>query len=290
MRARKLNAQEREHLRRCRSETRLIVARCKERGFEYVVNPPEQPKVAFGTTMDREVMPTSGPFMDSYMRRNQPEERLGPGPFDYDYATPMGFKYPSKTGFSALVSKVARLPSTTELGVPPLGLYEAKVCEPKNIYTFAKTPKQKEPKWMTPGASTYSYHLKYPKWDVEMSFGTIRIIWPAVAVFCSANNTAKCNVCHQLPIGDYFHNFTTDKDMCRKCMNSLMNVIRRCDLQVVERYRKHRDMKQFVPARYCGFFHEHSGTAAAMEKTSRKQLRDKIRVENYLYRFVSKVE
>lgn len=62
------------------------------KGFEYVVNPPVVPKVAFGTTMDREVMPVSGPFLNSFMRSNLPEGREQPSPIDYDCSKPIGFK------------------------------------------------------------------------------------------------------------------------------------------------------------------------------------------------------
>ncbi|XP_030567646.1 uncharacterized protein LOC115767482 isoform X1 [Drosophila novamexicana] len=289
MRARQPNGQEREQLRRQRSETRLILARCRARGFEYVVNPPVVPKVAFGTTMDREVMPVSGPFLNSFMRSNLPEGREQPSPIDYDCSKPIGFKYPSNAGFSALANKMPRLPIEPEKIVPPMGAYEATPWILRAGYTFDKYMVP-EPKWVTPGASTYSTHNKYPYWKMETAFGTRRIIWPAVAVFCGPNNVAQCLVCHERPKGDYFHCFATDKDMCRKCMREEMSTIKHCSVSVVERYRKRQHIKQFVPARYCGFFHDHNGTTAATESISRKELRAKIRVENYLYRFASKVE
>ncbi|XP_030387530.1 uncharacterized protein LOC115634112 [Scaptodrosophila lebanonensis] len=259
-------------------------------GFEYVVNPTVIPKVAFGTTIHREVLPTSGPSMDSFMRRLLPEERSLPGPFDYDVEKPLGYQYPSVMGFSAMANKKARLPATPEQNVPPLGTYAPERWRPtdRDGFTFNKEALSRNPKWMTPGPSTYSYHIDYPGWNIEKAFGKHRLIWPAVAVFCSPNNTAQCMTCQTSPIGDYFHNFDTNQDLCRVCMRAQMDVIQHCELQVVERFRLRRDIKRFVPARYCGFFHDHGGTTAAREITSRKELRDKIRVENYLYRFVSR--
>ncbi|XP_034651119.1 uncharacterized protein LOC117890415 isoform X1 [Drosophila subobscura] len=281
MRARKPNAQEREQLRRQRSEARLIMARCKERGFEYVVNPPEAPTVAFGRKIKRS---PSGTFIGD----KEVEPPPGPSPFTYDCVKEIGFKYPSKSGFSALASKTSRLPGARDLGYPPLGSYDEQYKRTQHAYTFNKQQLHHEPKWVTPGPSTYPYNLKYPPWNVDMAFGSSCVIWPAVAVFCSAFNTSLCMVCGERPLGDYFHSFSSEKDMCRKCMHATQAVIRKCDLGVVERCIKLRDIKQFVPARSCSFFHDHNGTTAATERTSRKELRDKIRVENYLYRYTQK--
>ncbi|XP_023162602.1 uncharacterized protein LOC111593804 [Drosophila hydei] len=257
-------------------------------GFEYVLNPPVAAKVAFGTTMHRDVMPISGPCMTSFMRSFQPEVRPHPSPLDYDCSKPIGFKYPSNAGFSALANKMPRLPVVHEESVPPLGTYEPTPWALRAGYTFDRQV-TRPPKWMTPGPSTYSIHTKYPYWKIETAFGTRRVIWPAVAVFCGPKHDAQCIICHETTQGDYFHNFASDKDMCRKCMAEHTATIKNCSLSVVDRYRKRQQIKQFVPARYCGFFHDHNGTTAAVETTSRKELRHKIRVENYLYRFVSKV-
>ncbi|XP_032586335.1 uncharacterized protein LOC6580667 isoform X1 [Drosophila mojavensis] len=288
MRAQQRTAQEREQLRRQRSEARMILASYRALGFEYVVNPPVAAKVAFGSTMHRDVMPISGPAMSSYMRSLQTELREFPGPLDYDCAKPIGFKYPSNAGFSALANKMPRLPVVRDQIIPPLGTYEPSPWVLRAGYTFDRQVSTL-PKWLTPGPSTYSIHNKYPNYKIETAFGSCRLIWPAVAVFCGPKHDAVCIVCHETPKGDYFHSFASDKDMCRQCMAEQMGTIKHCALSVVERYRKRQYIKQFVPARYCGFFHDHNGTTAATETTSRRELRAKIRVENYLYRFASKV-
>lgn len=97
-------------------------------------------------------------------------------------------------------------------------------------------------------------------------------------------------ICEQQPKGDYFHNFIIDKDLCRKCMHVEDGATRQCSLCIIERYHKRLYLRQFVPARYCSFFHDHDGTNAAVELISRKELRQKTRVENYLYRFEAKME
>lgn len=97
-------------------------------------------------------------------------------------------------------------------------------------------------------------------------------------------------ICGLQPKGDYFHNFLIDKDLCRKCMYAEDAAIRQCNMCIIERYQKRLYLRQFLPARYCGFFHDHDGTTAAVELISRKELRQKTRVENYLYRFQTKAE
>ncbi|KAH8316620.1 hypothetical protein KR067_011784 [Drosophila pandora] len=285
MRAQKLNAQEREKLRRQRSETRLIVARCNELGFDYVVNAPEAPTVGFLRKIRRG--PESEYVRDSF--RCCTLELPSPGPAHYDIPSTVDFKYPSKAGFSAFANKMPRLPPFRELGYPPIGSYATDFKGTQYYFTFKKEVKL-EPKWQTPGPSTYTHHLKYPPWNVETAFGSKRLIWPAVAVFCTPYNNAKCSVCELVPVGDYFHNFSTDADMCRPCMHVAVAAIKKCNLQVTERFLRQQKIKQFIPARYCGFFHIHDGTNATIERDSRKVLRQKIRVENYLYRVNAKVE
>ncbi|KAH8253296.1 hypothetical protein KR032_004620 [Drosophila birchii] len=283
MRAQRPNAQEREKLRRQRSETRLIVARCNELGFEYVVNPPVWPTVGFLRKIRRDSV---GNFVrDSYIKDPPPSA----GPADYDIPSTIGFKYPSKAGFSALANKMPRLPARQEQGFPPLGTYATDIPGTQYSFTFRKAV-DIDQKWMTPGPSTYTRHLKYPDSRMEMAFGYCRLIWPAVAVFCTPSNQARCSVCGEKPVGDYFHNFGNDQDMCRPCMHAAVDAMKKCSLQVTERFSRQQKIKQFVHARYCGFFHLHDGTNATIEQETRKVLRQKINVENYLYRFNAKEE
>ncbi|XP_017032927.1 uncharacterized protein [Drosophila kikkawai] len=252
-------------------------------GFEYVVNPPLWPTIGFLKKIRRD---SEGNFVrDSYVKTPPPAA----GPADYDVPSTIGFKYPSKAGFSALANKMPRLPANRELGYPPVGTYATDFPGTQYSFTFKKAT-VKDQKWMTPGPSTYTRHLKYPDSHVEMAFGYHRIIWPSVAVFCSPVNLARCSVCGEKPVGDYFHNFGNDQDMCRPCMQAAVTVMKKCSVQVTERFSRQQKIKQFVPARNCAFFHLHDGTNATIERETRKVLRQKIRVENYLYRFNAKVE
>lgn len=48
--------------------------------FAYIVNPPEIPRVAFGSGMERETLPLKGPCLTSFMRQHQGDVFLSPGP------------------------------------------------------------------------------------------------------------------------------------------------------------------------------------------------------------------
>lgn len=56
--------------------------------FEYVVNRPEPARIFFGSTIVRDVLPLSGPAMNSFMRRITPEPHnpiLGPSRYNTSY-------------------------------------------------------------------------------------------------------------------------------------------------------------------------------------------------------------
>lgn len=97
----KLTQEQRIRLRAQRKESQLIRNRAKERsegkyskniysffykckisvtGFAYVVNPPEIPRVAFGSSLDRVTLPLKGPCLTSFMRKHQGDAFMSPGP------------------------------------------------------------------------------------------------------------------------------------------------------------------------------------------------------------------
>lgn len=48
--------------------------------FQYVINPPKIPKVAFGSGLERITLPLSGPCMSSFMRKMMGNVDRSPGP------------------------------------------------------------------------------------------------------------------------------------------------------------------------------------------------------------------
>lgn len=96
---------------------------------------------------------------------------------------------------------------------------------------------------------------------------------------------AYCSKCEQTPIGDYWHKNTTNQDLCRPCMEEEWAALKKCGTKVVLKYRRIKELKMYTLKRYCGFFHEHNGTKAAVQQMPTKDLIFKLRKENYLSSF-----
>ncbi|XP_017481361.1 PREDICTED: uncharacterized protein LOC108370539, partial [Rhagoletis zephyria] len=281
----KLTKCERETLRAQRLETQLITARARaDKSFTYVVNPPEIPRVAFGSGMERITLPISGSGLSPFMRKIQGEVRDFPGPFEYYNTKGLDKKYPSTLGFSSFASRLPRLPPTEvsrspfAYNVVPKKKLKQVAC-PFNVGTKRDDLK----KLLTPSPADYASIKPKPSMKICSAFGSKRIIWPAVAIICTPMNTAKCSKCNKTPIGDYYHQFQLNLDMCRRCMNKQLNMLKRCSTNATMRKYKLKELKEFKPARYCGFYHDHRTKDKALPLISRAELRKKIELENYLY-------
>lgn len=130
------------------------------------------------------------------------------------------------------------------------------------------------------------HHIPRPKLQVNMAFGKQRKITPVVKIICSPLNVAECHKCEQQPLGDYWHNFEDNLDLCRTCMNKINNEMRSCSANETQRKRLHREKQPYELVRYCGFFHDHGGTSAATQLIPMKTLKFKIKTENYLSLYV----
>ncbi|XP_029406226.2 uncharacterized protein LOC105226654 isoform X1 [Bactrocera dorsalis] len=288
--AKKLTKHEREALRAQRRETQLITARARaDKSFIYVVNPPEIPRVAFGSCMERITLPISGPGLSSFMRKIQGEVRDFPGPFEYVHSKEaLDKKYPSAYGYSSFASKLPRLPPTDISRFPPIGAYNV---EPKKKIKQAARPfnigtkRVQIKKLVTPCPADYAADQPRASLNICSAFGSRRIIWPAVAVICTPVNIAKCSKCNKTPVGDYFHQFQLNLDMCRRCMNKQLKMLKRCSTDLFYRARMRTELSLYRPVRYCDFFHDHQGTTAAIQHMPTSTLRYKIKTENYIYMF-----
>ncbi|XP_036334616.1 uncharacterized protein LOC118745201 [Rhagoletis pomonella] len=283
----KLTKCERETLRAQRLETQLITARARaDKSFTYVVNPPEIPRVAFGSGMERITLPISGSGLSPFMRKIQGEVRDFPGPFEYYNTKGLDKKYPSTLGFSSFASRLPRLPPTEvsrspfAYNVVPKKKLKQVAC-PFNVGTKRDDLK----KLVTPSPADYASIKPKPSMKICSAFGSKRIIWPAVAIICTPMNTAKCSKCNKTPIGDYYHQFQLNLDMCRRCMNKQLHMLKRCSTDKFYRARMHYELDLYKPVRYCGFFHDHQGTTAAIQHMPISTLKYKIKTENYLYMF-----
>ncbi|XP_067633606.1 uncharacterized protein [Eurosta solidaginis] len=287
--SRKLAKSMRERLRAERRENQLIEARAKEEiSFIYVVNPPEIPRIAFGSGLERVTLPMSGPSLTPFMRKIQGEVREFPGPHEYNTTKDLIKKNASKYGNAPFVSKLPRLAQTATSAYPPVGTYHVhppkklkQAARPFNVGALQKPVE----KFTTTGPANYAIDRQSPNMKICSAFGSKRIIWPAVAIICSPVNNAKCSKCSSTPIGDYYHQFKLNLDLCRSCMKKQLRILKRCTTDLYYRARMRNELNQYQRVRYCGFFHDHQGTTAAIQLMSKSTLKYKIRTENYLYTY-----
>uniref|UniRef100_A0A1I8Q4T5 Uncharacterized protein n=1 Tax=Stomoxys calcitrans TaxID=35570 RepID=A0A1I8Q4T5_STOCA len=253
--------------------------------FVYVVNPAELPRVAFGSSMDRVTLPLKGPCLTSFMRQHQGDVFLSPSPTKYvDEKNHMQLKWPSKLGHSAFVSKNPRFLAPTNANFPCVGSYDV---APKNPLRKAQKPfnvgeqrKDKE-KFLTPAPSTYPHHVARPQLKLSTAFGSKRNIVPKVIVLCSPFNVAKCHKCDQTPLGDYWRDFNTELDLCRPCMHKMERELKNCATTELQRMRLRRNFADYKVVRYCDFYHDHGGTAAAVQVMPTRIFKMKTQKENY---------
>lgn len=262
---------------------------CFIAGFDYVIVPPKQPKVCFGSGIVRECLPSGGPALNSFMRRNTGETRDYPGPCDFDTGKSLIKTFANKKGYSLLASKSSRMPKDTFKGkIPPIGTYE---IEPESIFKKAFKPfgSGTERNTVTdlagtPAPSTYS-RKKVSSQKICMCFGTNKFNYPSVQIVCSPINLAVCEKCLKTPTGDYWRRNSTDQVYCRPCMKEELSVLKSCIKRNLALNRKLVELGKFVRYRYCGFYHDHAGTTAAVQFMSKKDLKYKIRNEDYLASF-----
>lgn len=234
--------------------------------------------------MIRECLPTDGPALSSFMRKNIGETRVYPGPSDFDTRRTL-----IKRGLSLMASKSARLPKdVANTKIPPLGTYNV---EPVKVFKKAHQPfgsnterNTFKDSACTPGPPTYT-KTKETSQKICLCFGSNRFNYPSVQIVCTPINLAVCETCLETPTGDYFRRESTDQVCCRPCMKEQMTALKSCKKKSAALKRKLEELGKFSLYRYCSFYHDHAGTNAAVQTMSRKDLKYKIRKEDYLASF-----
>lgn len=222
------------------------------------------------------------------MRRNIGESRSHPGPSDLDTRWTLLNKYANIKGYSLLASKSPLSKELKESKVPPLGTYDVDPVKKfrKAYQPFGSNAKRDTFKDFicTPGTGTYLFTKDYAQ-KICMCFGSDKFNYPSVQIACSPTNLAICEICLTTPIGDYWRKESSEQVLCRPCMESELNMLKRCSKKTIVEVRRLADLQKFVRYRYCGFFHDHAGTTAAVQIMTKKDLKDKIKKENYLASF-----
>ncbi|XP_037958428.1 uncharacterized protein LOC119687939 [Teleopsis dalmanni] len=261
--------------------------------FEYIINRPPVGKVAFGTTMDREVLPVKGKFLTSFMRRNIGEVRNHPAPGTYNPKLPLRNPFPSTKGWSVFLRLNLRFAEEKPSPYPSIGYYDVeKVVEikpPRNPFNCPH--EDKKDAYFPKGSRAFEvghYQIENPikKPMIRTHFRTCREIRPAIITVCKTKNKAKCYICDTTPVGDYFCDFDQKLDVCRKCMKKKVEETKSCLLDFKERWIMQGDLERFKQCRYCDIIHNHNNTKASIKLMTKREWERKIRIENYLYPYM----
>lgn len=185
-------------------------------GFDYVCSHPPPARICFGTSLQREILPTSGPSLNSFMARltikpNHKNEKLPTVIRKVDSILK------KKIGFGPLANKTPRIQSTLNDLRPFYSNQREHVCK-KSTKPFGVgfDRNLEKPLMTTPAPSTYKQFQKENRF--KSSFGGERKELPAVQMMCSPINLSICEKCDEIPFGDYWRHFRILKDLCRGCM------------------------------------------------------------------------
>ncbi|XP_055536079.1 uncharacterized protein LOC129724861 isoform X2 [Wyeomyia smithii] len=278
-----------------RKEYQLILRRCNEFGFEYVVNRPPQAKICFGSTIEREAVPLQGPAKSSIMRRTMSEplgENLAPGSHNityYDNASrPILKSLRCKSrGYGPLSSSTLRFKYDEVSHSPGMGDYDPHKQSP--IKPSKKPFGACVPRWhdvaypAVPGPGTYT--AKNRRNIRKHSFGGKIKIIPATITVCKTENFDKCQNCNTTPEVDYWKNFKTDRSLCRRCMELETDEAKYRSKTKSAMFQRLAQLREYKRIRYCSFYHKHDKTTAAIQFVSNRDLKRKFAVENYLSMF-----
>lgn len=189
-------------------------------GFDYVCSHPPPAKICFGTSLQREILPTFGPSLNSFMARLtiKPTSNTAKLPSVIRKTDTILKKNNSKKiGFGPLANKTPRIKPTSNDLRPFYSNHQLKVFK-KNIKPFGVGFDRNSIKtlMLTPAPCTYKQFQKENYF--KSSFGGQRKELPAVEMICNPTNLSICEICDEIPFGDYWRHLKSLKDLCRGCM------------------------------------------------------------------------
>uniref|UniRef100_A0A182P5F1 Uncharacterized protein n=1 Tax=Anopheles epiroticus TaxID=199890 RepID=A0A182P5F1_9DIPT len=284
-------------LREARKEYQLILGRCNDFGFEYVIQRPPQARICFGSSIERETVPLRGPAVSALMRRRQPEllgENLAPGSHNigYDAGTPENHpalrKRVSRKGYGPLAAACVRFNFEEVSNSPGVGDYDlvkkqSKAKQMAKPFGSGTDERTKDRSLAYPGVGTYIFKTRK---DIRNhSFGGTIKIMPAARTLCKTENFDRCQRCDERPEVDYWKNLRTDRSLCRRCMVKELEDARTCSKHKSDQNKRMDALKEYKRVRHCAYYHRHDKTSAAIQFISNKQLKRKFRLENYLSMF-----
>ena len=285
-----------------RQELQLIIERCNKIDFEYVKVPNERGNQAvFGSSKSRQnYFFAEDKTVNSFMRRCFKENFPEPASYfkddkKFDDEQIQNDKEQKLNAIFA--SKVPRFQDILAMDASQGYRRKKKVKEIQQTEKPTKAPfNSSSPRNLMitrdivvddiPSCSYIPFDSNKKYENIKYSFGGKILILNAYDIVCSPKNIdSKCSVCECEPKNVYWKK--SRSILCRKCYNDKIFNIKNKSRGVVEKFKSlqivERDYKK---KRHCHFFHQHSGTRAAVLLLTQKEFLKRKQKENFLNTFM----
>jgi len=250
----------------------------------FLLNNNKVSRVAFGTTLDRELLPLKTPHTragNEMGLRGVPN--LGPGSYDNDevstFVHSMELKPVCKRGYS-LGARTGQRFRDLDAEVPGPPSYQKIISKPREFLPAKKPfqsgatrfPRLKQA--LTPGAGSYEHDTaRNRKVQFHGSFGGAQSLRCPVRIICKNGVQDTCVKCQSVPSGDYYLN-KKEEALCRPCYAEL-------SIEASEKEAR-KFLSKFQKVRDCCDIHQHEGTNAKLRLMSDKDLKKLKHREAYL--------
>lgn len=256
-----------------------------ERMQNFLLSNTKESRVAFGTTLDRELLPLKTPHTRA---GNKMALRGLPNlaPCSYDNAEVSSFvhllnqKPVCQKGYSLGARTGPRFSKEQNADTPGAPRYQPINSKPKE-FSPAQKPFQcgatRFPNIRQdagPGAGSYEHDVVRNR-NVKFhgSFGGPQTLVTSIKTICNNGEKDECKECLSEPVGDYYRN-EGGEALCRPCHETL-------SVEVSEKEEK-KKMAKFFKVRDCCDIHSHEGTNAKMRLKSSKDIKKQKLREAYL--------
>ncbi|XP_025835105.1 uncharacterized protein LOC108735050 [Agrilus planipennis] len=256
----------------------------EEGEFPYVVQRVIQNPICFGSKIPRDTNPI-GKNLSSFQKRYGNAEiltKLTPQTYNLEHLTSGVYliqnKVRSNRGVSGLASRGPRMiykrnrnPSPTRYELLQKRIFR-KNKAPFNSNKLRKTIDESD----APGPGTYDPDAKKcRRTGLQNNFGR-PTVEPAYEVKCLNKPCDVCIKCSKVCNYDYWHQDYTIF-LCHFCME---------EERLEREMYKSSELRKFKRMRTCTFVHDHQGTTAKIFQWERNKLNEKLRIENYLKKYM----
>lgn len=256
-----------------------------ERMKEFLLNNKKDSRVAFGTTLDRELLPLKTPHTragNEMGLRGVPN--LGPGSYNNDlvssFVHSLNQRPICKKGYSLGARTASRFrDEDNEIPGPPA--YQEIISKPREFSPAEKPfecgatrfPKIKQD--FTPGPGAYQHEVrKNRKMQFHSTFGGPQTLKPSIRTICLKDGKDPCLMCSKELIGDFYMN-SKDEMLCRICHQDIT-------MTSSNDKQQKKFLSKFDKVRDCSDIHSHEGTKAKLRLKSEKDIKKLKTREAYL--------